>query len=39
MPDYGVEQLTDAELDDLLSYLRTLGTTAASARPVQQRSR
>ncbi len=39
MPDYGVEQLTDAELDDLLSYLRTLGTTAASARPVKEGSR
>ncbi len=29
MPDYGPEKFTDAELDDLVSYLRTLGTTAA----------
>jgi hypothetical protein len=24
MPDYGLEKLTEAELDDLLAYLRTL---------------
>ena len=39
MPDYSVEQLTDTELDDLLSYLRTTGTTEFSVRSATEVSR
>ena len=31
MPDYGADRLTDAELDDVIRYLRSVGQAASTA--------